>query len=369
MFYIVTLISLFSSLLFGENLIPQYAIQYSGGSGVYIDYLNVPDRIYRGQIFPVTFKLTVISENFDEVEYRFKGGKGVQLLSETPDRTIIDSNGIVYAEDKFYFKATDTDVVLPNVAIYVNGRKNTSLSGRRVDGVIELPPSQNFSHVFAKHLEIYKVIADRYDEGHNILTMFIRAEMSDLQDIHFNEPYIFKQGIESKRSSGNFRRGKVIFFVILPKYYDNFVFKYFNTDIFDFQKIRIPFRVKNDMVTTAKDFHPKTLDRNFKIKLSISIGLTILFLVLFYHYQNWINIILASISLLIAISLIVPKPEICVRDGAVIRILPMESSTGFENVEGNSYFEKIATRGKFIKIRISDSSEGWIKVEDVCQED
>ena len=161
----------------------------------------------------------------------------------------------------------------------------------------------------------------------------------------------------------------MLYYVILPKYYDNFIFKYFNTDIFDFQKINVPFQVKNDMVTTAKNFQPKNIDKNMQIKITIFIIITLLFLALFYFYQHWINIIFALISLIISISFLIPKPEICVKNGAVIRILPMQTSTGFENVEGRSYYEKIAERGKFVKIRLSESSEGWVKVEDVCEED
>jgi len=378
---IILIYLLLTPLLFGEdnsslvtsgNSPSQNELENIKSKNAYIKYLKLPERVYKGQIFSVTLKLTVISENFDEVIYRFIGGTGAKLLSNKPDRTLIDDNGVVYAEDKFYFKATSTRVILPRVDVYMESSldigKEDSASGRRLDMVIELPTSQNFSHIFAKKVNIDKVVADKYDEKYNILTMFISAEMSDLSDIHFLEPYIKKQGIQSKHDMNNFKHGKVIYYVVLPKYYDNFIFKYFNTDSFNFQKINIPFEVKNDMVSTAKDLRPKTLDQNRKIKIAIFIGITIIFLALFYFYQHWINIIFASLSTLIAVSFLLPKPSVCVKNGAIIRILPMETSTGFNKVEGMTYYEKIAERGEFVKVRLSESSEGWVNVKNVCKE-
>ncbi len=339
---------------------------------VYLKYHSVPDRVYRGQIFPVTIKLTVISEQYDEVTYKFIGGTGIELLQLEPERETIDEDGVISVYDKFYFKVTSTRVVIPRVDIYlettIDRGKEGTLGGRVIES-IEIPPSQHFSHIFAKELEIYKTVADKYDESNNILTMFIRTEVADIDNTTFYEPYVIKQGLESKKSGSNFKKSDFLYYVVLPKYYDNFTFKYFNTEIFNFKKLSIPIEVEDDMVSTAKDLRPKNLDKNRQIKIAVFIGITIIFLVLFYFYQHWFYIIMASLGLIISISFLFPKPDVCVKDNSVVRIVPMLSSTGFQVVEGRTLYEKIAERGDFIKIRLSESSEGWVKVENVCEED
>ena len=341
-----------------------------GSKNIYFKYSEIPERVYKGQIFSVTVKTTVLTENFDEIRYKFIGGTGFKQLNFKPKREMVDEDGIVSVYDKFYFKAISTRIVIPRINLYnespINRGLVTHLSGKVIHS-IELPPSQDFSNLFANKLEIYKILADRYDETHNILTMFIRGELTDLEDINFKEAFIKKQGIQTAQT-GNFLKGEIVYYVVLPKYYDRFIFKFFNTTSFKFQKLENPVDVRDDMVTTAKDLRPKMIDKNIKIKIGLSVSFIVIFLILFYFYQHYINLIFASFGLVILISLLIPKPNICVVGGSVVRILPMLSSTTFKVVDTKTVFEKIAEKDKFIKIRLSESSEGWIKDEDVCKD-
>jgi len=339
-----------------------------GNTNIYFKYSEIPKRVYKGQIFSVTVKTTVLTENFDDIRYKFIGGRGVKRLSLEPVREMVDEDGIVSVYDKFYFKSLSTKVTIPRINLYneypVNDGYVTHISGEVIPS-IELPPSKNFSNIFADRLEIYKILANRYDETHNILTMFIRGELSDLENINFKEVFIKKQGIQTAKT-GNFLKSEIVYYVVLPKYYDRFIFKYFNTSSFKFQKLENPIDVRDDMVTTAL-LEPKMMDTNRNIKIGLALAFISIFVVLFYFYRYYINLIFASIGLIITVSILIPKPDVCIVSGSVVRIVPMLSSTTFKVVDTKTIFEKVAEKGEFIKIRLSESSEGWVKVENICE--
>ena len=336
-----------------------------GNTNFYMKYNRVPERVYVGQIFPVTVKTTVLTENFEDIRYKFIGGRGVERLNSKPRREKIDEDGIVSVYDTFYFKAVNTTLTIPRINLYSDYGLVAHLSGRVVSS-IQLPSSKNFSGIFADNLEIYKILANRYDKTHNILTMFIRGNITNLDNIHFDEVYIKKQDIQTKKS-GSFFKNEIVYYVVLPNYYDKFILKYFNTSLFKFQQFENYIDVRDDMVTTAKDLRPQIIDKNRKIKLGIALSILIAFAVLTYFYRYYTNVFLTSISFIIFIALIIPSPNVCVKNGSFVRILPMLSSTTFQTVESESIFEKVAEKGKFIKVRLSESSEGWIKEEDVCE--
>jgi hypothetical protein len=350
--------SLFFASLFGDS------------KQIYSEYVEFPERVYKGQIFQIVLKTTLVHENYDDLTYKFYGGQGVKLINEEPIREIIDIDGILAVYDKFYFMVKDVNLISPRITLYLNSEDSSdklSLSSRKIQS-IELPQIENFSNIFADTLKVTKVVADRYNEDYNILNIFLSSEIGDIEKIKFEEPYIIKQDYQSKSSNNNLFKSDVVYFVVLPKYYTNFTMKYFNTHIFKIQKIDIPIDVRNDMVTTAKDLRPKILDQNLYIKIGIFITLTILFLMLFHFYQNKIWLGGASIFLAISVIFLVPKPSVCVNGGSVVRILPMSSSTGFTEIEERSLFEKVAERGRFIKISLSESSEGWVRRENVCKD-
>jgi hypothetical protein len=369
--YLLILLSL-SLLSFGEETSSEKETSTFLSQNVYIEYDYLPQRLYKGQIFHIILKTTVLSENYDEVIYKFIGGFGFEQLSFKPDREMIDDGGVVSVYDKFYFKSTAKRVVTPRIDIFLENSidkgKENSLSGKIIDS-IELPPTKNFSNILSKELEIYKSVANRFDEGNNILTMFIKIKEGNFENIKFEEPFIIKQGVESTERGSNFLKSEIRYYVVVPKYYDTFRLKYFNTELFKFQTLDISIDVRDDMVTTAKDLRPKMIDKNRNIKISIAVGVTFIFLMLFYFYQHYINLFFASIGVLISVSFLIPHENVCIEKDSIVRILPMLSSTGFKTIEENSIFDKIAERNGFVKIRFpeGEESEGWIKNENICK--
>ncbi len=349
----------------------------SSGQNIYISYNYVPERVYVGQIFAIEYKTTVVSENYDKLVYKFYGGNGIEKLSKDkePKRETVDEDGVVSVYDKFYFIVKGTKITLPKVTAsvkYVEGnmtlRGEASLSGKNIKSLV-LPQTQQFSGILAKSIEIYKTLSNRFDDEHNILTFYIRGNETQLKNIKFDEVYIKKQGIETTVKD-SFEKGDLSYYVVIPKYYDNFTLKYFNTELFQFSKIDIPISVRDDMVSTAKDLRPKRLDHVAKIKLGVAVGIAIFFLVLFYFYQHFINLFLAFLGISATVYMMMPKPSVCVESGTIVRILPMLASTGFRIVSEKQILDKIHEENGFIKIRFAEEeeSEGWIKDEDICKD-
>jgi hypothetical protein len=342
------------------------------GKDIYTGYHQIPQKVYMGQIFPITLKTRVLSEEYDKLRYKFFDTEGLISLNNEPHREMIDEGGILSAYDTFYFKVTDTYVSTPRINLYLSKTEaySASLSGRKIHS-IHLPCEmiENCSGIFAENLTIDKTLANRYDEENNILTIFISAEKSDLKGIHFKEPYIKEQGYETENSSKAFLKSRAVYYIVVPKYYNSFKMKYFNTVKFQLEEKIMEIDVRDDMVTTAKDLRPKILDHNRNIKYIIAIITFAGFIALFYFFRRNIFIILSFFPLGFLIILSIPKQSVCIKGGTVIKIIPMSYSTNFKEIEERTIFEKVAERDNFIKISLSENSEGWVRRESVCEED
>jgi len=351
---------------------------------VYVKYSKYPEKVYQNQIFSITIKTTVLNENFESIYYKFTRGERIKQLTFKPEREIIDEDGIVSAHDKFYFQAqansSDLTIRLPKIKIYnKSSPKNNGLVGvlrHKTLPVIELPKSKEFANIIAENIDIYRIIADRYDKTRIMITMFIRAKYGDLSTIHFDNPVISDQQKLNEKIHGDFRESEIKYYIVIPKYYEEFNFKYFNSKNGRFETINFEINVRNDTVVTAENLKPKEMDKNRKLKIILSGIALVLFLLLFYYYMYNIFLVFASIFFFISIMLIIPKPSICVESGTSVRILPMDKSTIFKTILNKQYFEKIAERNSYIKISIpesqdgelSEGSEGWIRVQDICKE-
>jgi hypothetical protein len=339
---------------------------------VYIEYSYIPERIYKGQVFKTTLKTTVVSGNYRELYYKFYHSKGLKMLSVAPERQIVEEDGLFVAYDTIYYKVTGSSAITPKVYVYLKSTEKKgaeiSLHGERID-VTELPETENFSQIFASELEIFRVKSDQYDQENNIVTLFLRGEYSDLNQCHFQESFIKKQGFESRGALRNFAEDTIVYYLVIPKYLTSFQFRYFNTTEGRFITDEIGIQVSDDMVTTTKtDLTPKDIDTNRKIKIGgVAVIVTIL-LILFYINRSYWILFIASGFVTYGVILTFPKPEVCVKEGSIVRILPMLSSTHFSILKVQEDYEKLNQKGGFVKIRLKNSSEGWIQVEDICKD-
>ena len=260
---------------------------------VYVKYSECPEKVYQNQIFSITIKTTVLNENFASIYYKFTQGKRIKQLTFEPEREIIDEDGIVSAYDKFYFQAkaaSDLIIHLPKIKVYnKSSPKNNGLVGvlkPKILPVIELPKSKEFANIIAEDINIYKVIADRYDKTRIMITMFIRAKYGDLSTIHFENPVISDQQKLKEKIHGDFRESEIKYYIVIPKYYDKFNFKYFNSKNKRFETISFEINVRNDTVVTAENLKPKEIDKNRKLKIILSLVGLVIFLSLFIACSN-----------------------------------------------------------------------------------
>jgi dipeptide/tripeptide permease len=235
---------------------------------------------------------------------------------------------------------------------------------------IQIPAkTKNFSNIYAEKLEVEKLIAHHYDEKHNILNLFLVGEIVNFDLMRFEQPYIKEQGFETPPKPGRFLKNRIVYYVVVPKYYDRFIFKYFNSAKARFETIENPINILDDRVVTAKDIKPTSSDRNRNLKIAILLFVAALFYWLYYKKKGYTYIFFGGLFTMLALQYFIPKAKICVRPGAVVRVLPMTSSTIFTTIKGKKYLEKVYEYGEFIKIKTPNSSEGWIKKKDVCNKD
>jgi hypothetical protein len=340
---------------------------------VYFEYSKYPkEKVYQGQIIHVILRTRLFGSDFyNKIQYKFYDGVGLKRLNNEPHREMIDENGVISVYDTFYFKIEDTYVKTPRINIYFSGNPQylASLSGKRIQS-IALPCEMitNCSGIFAKSITIEKTLANKYDEENNILTIFISGIETDLKGIHFDEPYIKEQGYETENSSKNFLKSRAVYYIVVPKYYNTFKLNYFNTEDFSVKEILLDIDVRDDMVTTAKDLRPKHINQTRNLKIAIFSSLGIGLIALFYFYRRYIFIVFSVASFTFVIFLSIPQDSVCIKGGTVVKILPMSYSTNFKEIEERSIFEKVAERDAFVKITLSENSEGWVRRESVCED-
>jgi len=53
---------------------------------IYLSYDEVPKRVIRGEIFPITLKALSTVRDFDDINYEFSNHSGLKILTDFPQR-------------------------------------------------------------------------------------------------------------------------------------------------------------------------------------------------------------------------------------------------------------------------------------------
>jgi hypothetical protein len=345
-FFLLSL--LFISTLFGNKVI-------------YSNYENTPKRVVKGEIFPVTLKSLSTVRDFKDIDYKFLKPSGVEVLTKYPKR---EKKG-KYFYDTFYLLATKSWAALPDVKASLIASKEynaTIIKGSKLN-VITLNPKNNFSNIVAKNFELLEYKTTSFDATHNIIVFVATAENSNIKAIHFNN--VFKQGIES--ISQSYLNSRVTYFLVIDKKVENFTFSYFNLSKNKFLTLSIPIVVNDDSVTTQSDLKPKDQSHE-RIKMTIAGVIALLFFVFVLWRRKYIYLIFVIIPLIYIAYLAVPEKEICIKEGASIRLLPVENGTIFETTQSPIRLLKEGEVKNFIKVQLLNERIGWVKNEDICQD-
>ncbi len=327
---------------------------------IYSNYENVPKRVVKGEIFPVTLKSLSTVRDFEDIDYKFLNLSGLKVLTEYPQR---EERG-KYFYDTFYFLATQSWAKLPdvNVTLIASREYNSTIVKGSKLNVITLNPKKNFSSIVAKDFDLLEYKTSSFDATHNIIVFVATAENSDIQAMHFNN--VFKQGIESVSES--FLTSRITYFLVINKNIENFSFSYFNISKNKFLTLAIPIIVSDDSVTTQSDLKPKDQSHE-RIKMAVAGVIALISSIFILWRKKYIYLIFIIIPLVYIAYLAIPEQEICIKEGTQIRLLPVENGTIFETTESPIRLLKEGEVKNFIKVQLLNERIGWVKNEDICQ--
>ncbi|MEA1983495.1 MAG: hypothetical protein U9N39_08115 [Campylobacterota bacterium] len=326
---------------------------------IYFSYDEVPQRVIKGEIFSLTLKTLSTVKDFDNIDYDFSNHYGLEILTESPQR---EKKG-KYFYDTFYLLTTKSQAKLPDVRatlIASQEYNSTVVHGEKLN-VITLNPKANFSNVIANKFELLEYKTTSFDKEHNIIVFVAMANNSSINDIKFKN--VYKQGIESINDS--FVEAKVTYFLVIDKRIENFSFSYFNLLENRYNSITIPIVVDEDSVTTQSDLKPKDQSRQ-RLKMSIAAAITFLALVFLVIRKKYIYLLFLLLPIAYIAYLAIPDQEVCIKEGAQIRLLPVENGTIFETTSSKQRLLKEGQVQDFIKVKLKNERIGWIKNEDIC---
>lgn len=348
---------------------------------IYLSYDEVPPRVVKGEIFPITIKALSTVRDFQNIEYAFTNHDGLEILNTIPYR---EEKGKYYHET-FYFSTTKSQAKLPDIEATLISSDNYALPDENsieiididdyndtIDydttvllgiqlNVVTLNPKKNFSNIIANNFELVEYKTTNYDNKHNIIVFVATAQNCNIDQMNFQG--VYKQGIESVTSSHFDSR--ITYYVVINKEIENFIFSYFDLTKNRFIRMNIPIVVDDDSVTTQSDIKPKDQSREL-LKMKIAAGVAFVGLIFILWRKKYIYLILILIPLIYIIYLSIPAKEICIKQGSQIHLLPVDNGTIFETTTADLYLQKEGSTKTYIKVKLQNEKIGWVKNEDIC---
>ena len=364
------------SLLFISSLLANKVI--------YLSYDEVPDRVVKGEIFPITIKALSTVRDFQNIEYTLTNHDGLEVLNTIPYR---EERGKYYYET-FYFSTTASQAKLPDIEatlitadeyplaenniienIEVDDYNNTIIDdihdttvlvGTKLN-VVTLNPKKNFSNIIANSFKLVEYKTTNYDNKHNIIVLVATAQNCNIENMSFKG--VYKQGIESVTSS--YFDSRITYYLVINEEIENFTFSYFDLTKNRFIRINIPIVVDDDSVTTQSDIKPKDQSREL-LKMKIAAGVAFVGFIFILWRRKYVYLVLILIPLIYIIYLSIPQKEICIKPGSQIHLLPVDNGTIFETTSTELYLQKEGNTKTFIKVKLQNEKIGWVKNEDIC---
>ncbi|MGB5965957.1 MAG: hypothetical protein WBF77_02745 [Sulfurimonadaceae bacterium] len=315
---------------------------------------NIPERVFNGEYFSITVKTLSTIRQHNKLKYSFKGGRGATLQNHSPHRKDKGS----YVLDTFYFLATSSNIVLPDISASI-GTEESTLNGEKIEGV-SLNPDKKFAGILADSFDVTTINAKKYDNKHNILTFDAKAEHCNINAFKISGAN--EQGFESVKSG--ITTSSMTYYAVIPKKFETLEFTYFDLKKERYMKVKIPIEVIDDSVSTQSDLKP-TENKNYIIKIAAAGVVIIIALILLIVYRKWwIAIFIVAPGIYIALQA-APSENICVKTDAPIYLLPIENATVFDKLTAQGDFEvKHSVEG--YKQITHNSKIGWVSEDDIC---
>ncbi|WP_201353047.1 hypothetical protein [Hydrogenimonas urashimensis] len=322
---------------------------------IYLTIEEVPKKIYVGQIFPVTIKITSL-DKYRPYIVELKGGKNVSVVRKHDDIPARAINHLTY-----FFKATGPTIQLPAFIVrYADGNREYRTESITLTAV-RLNPPREFSGLLANRMELINYQASSYDENSNILALQLLIEYGNYDD--FRLPDSMMQGIDSYE--GDLNATTLLYYGVYPLGVEQVVFSYFNLKKNRYEKFHVPIIVKRSSVSTQTNLDPQASEFT-KFKIAATVVLILIWLILWLRHRGWgypILIVLASAYLL---TYLIPLKNVCIKAESTVYLLPTEKSTPFMRLYEKTTAKEMNRNASYTKIQLPNNRIGWVKNEDLC---
>jgi len=217
-----------------------------------------------------------------------------------------------------------------------------------------LYPPKDFCGVLADDMKIKDKILATYDDKSNIVYWTVLAKNGNLQDFKLNYQNERLYFLDSNNSYSQYS-----YSAIIPNTISDFEFKYFNLKSETYKTIKFHINKKDETISTQTDIKPMSKNNIFIINMLLGVS-TLLWLLLFIYKRKIIYIILILLSIASIVFFNLPKPEITLKEGTKIHILPFKNSTVFLVLAMDTKVKVIEEKNGYKKIEFNKYI-GWVK--------
>lgn len=317
-------------------------------------YSYMPKKVYENQLFAVTV-IGIGEDGSSTPKFTFDSSSKAQPLDTVP-LVVKNGNDSFYT---FYFKATKTDIRIPQLIINTQ-YDEVPLSSRNIF-IKTLKTRDDFCGVLAADMKIKNSQVSNYDEKSHIVTLSIEAFEANVEDMTLAQ--VKESGIESL----NRENAKVSaeFYFVVPTEKKLVKFTYFNTIKKQYIFLEVPVVVEDASVVTQSELNPK--EGNFtKLKKYALMTFSIFFILMFLFKRDFFYLIFGVISIITLLTLYIPHKKICIKQGASLYILPTSTSTVSTKIEEKFDTSLLSEREGYKKVEYKEGIIGWVKNEDLC---
>ena len=323
------------------------------------DHIDADD-IYVGQMFELHLQ-TISLRDGQNIYFDFEGAEGVRVLNPMSPLKTKDNIRTTYT---FFLQANQVALKTPDVVISIIESDYSQMrivvqKGKRLQATTLNPP-QNFSGILAKDLNVKGFQTSIYDESSNIVAVKIEADYGNLDGFTLADAWDF--GIKS--SQEEYPKHLISFYAMFDRSVDSLNFSYFNLDSREYKTIDFPIDIQRDVVSTQTQLHMQQ-SRVYQLKLYGSIGVAVVFALLFLFFRSYTSLAVAIGAIIYLIVLIKPLASVVVKQDTIVYIVPTKNATAIVKLDSQTQGRRLGEYGGYIKIEFDDGLIGWIKEEGI----
>lgn len=359
--YVLTLCFYTLSLVHGENeTLPQTEEQRNiGDKQLFQFYENIPQKVYRNEVFSIKVKSLVPTEQFTDLYSSLSNALNVQIMNAKPKWVKIDNTTYSLT---LYLKAKGEQSLTPTIQTILEWGEgqniSSTLQGMQI-ATNSVNANSSWCRVLGRSLAVIGYKIDHYDQNNNIIVLEIDGTLANMED--FNLPMATKQGVDS--INGGLPNTKMYYYAVIPNTLKLLEFSYFNTASERFTPVKVDIdlsKIDENKVSTQSDINPRD-DNKLLLKAAFLLFIAVGFGGLYYFKRNPFFFLPVGFSIIMLIALFIPEDKVILKPGADVTILPTTVSTVFYKNAAETKVKKIKEVDGYIKIIFDDGRVGWVK--------